>query len=567
MKAASQWRRVLAALVLLPVLVACGGGSSDEDEPPPPNTPPPATSVPRTDEEAARFLTQATFGPTREQIARVRQIGYSRWIDEQLNASTTPPTLVLPHLQQMVAAGVERDSLQPRHRRNYWLWKAANGNDQLRMRMAFALSEIFVVSDRDVPDSNQALYRLADYQDTLARGAFGSYRVLLEQVSRHPAMGYYLSHANNRKADPSKNVAPDENYGREVMQLFSIGLVERNLDFSMVMSGGQPVPTYDEQIVSAMARAFTGWTYAGLTEAQFGRLDTRSYEPMQCFPKFHDDQPKVIFRAQTISKGSDCAATLTAVMDALAAHPNVAPFISRQLIQRFVTSNPSPAYIERVARVWNSSNGNLGQVIRAILLDNEARQVPTSDAYGKAREPLIKIATLWRSFGARYVPPANGEILFNFSNAGDLANSIAQDSLRSPSVFNFFEPDYRLAAAGNVQGIYAPEFQILTEATYTGALNQHENLVWNYSGDPPTAPTAAPVLDLSSLVTLATANDHAGMVQEVNVLLFYGSLSAASKENMTNMLNRLATANESASVRARSLVLLAFASPEFAVQR
>lgn len=574
MKAHRLLRQVLAPVLVLLMLAACGGGGGESaagtppaSNPPPPS-PPPFPDIPQTDAEAARFLTQATFGPTTADIARLRQIGYRRWLDEQLDASATPPTLMLPYLEQLVANGIERDKLQPPHRRNYWLWKSATARDQLRMRTAFALSEIFVVSDREVPDGSQTLYRISDYQDTLARGAFGSYRELLGKVTLHPAMGYFLSHANNRKADPAKNVTPDENYGREVMQLFSIGLVERNRDFSPALAGnGETVPTYDEQVVSAMARVFTGWTFDGFTDAQFGRMDSRSFAPMQCHPKFHDAQPKQIFRGVVIDKGDNCEATLAAALDALAAHPNVAPFISRQLIQRFVTSNPSPAYIGRVADVWVSSSGNLGQVIRAVLLDSEARLAPTAAGYGKAREPLVKLATIWRSFGARYVPAANGEIRFRFANANDLSTALSQDSLRAPSVFNFFDPDYRLAAADGQLGLFAPEFQILTEATYVGALNQHDALIWNYSGEAPTATTNSPVLDVSRLVALATNSDHAGMVQEVNLLLFHGSLSDGSRQAMVGMLDRLAGVKESPSGRARSLVLLALASPEFAIQR
>ncbi len=558
---------------LATVLAACGGGGggSDGSTSPPgvPAPPPPAFSnIPQSDAEAARFLTQATFGPTTAEIARLRQIGYSRWLDEQLDSAVTPPTLVLPHLQQLVANGVLADDLRQQNRRNYWLWQAATARDQLRMRMGFALSEIFVVSDREVGNETRTLNRIADYQDTLARGAFGSYRELLDKVSRHPAMGYYLSHVGNRKADPSKNVTPDENYGREVMQLFSIGLVQRNKDFSPILDGsGQTIPTYDERVVSAMARVFTGWTYAGQTDAQFGRGNDDSYAPMECHPAFHDDQPKLIFRDIVISEGNNCTATLAKALDALASHPNVAPFISRQLIQRFVTSNPSPEYVARVANTWLSSNGNLGQVIRAVLLDGEARVAPTQVRFGKAREPLVKLATIWRAFGARYVPPADGAIRFSFANAGDLSVSLAQDSQRAPSVFNFFDPDYRLAAADGMQGVFAPEFQILTEATYISALNQHEAVIWNYTGAAPTATTPAPILDIGELVTLAEAKNHAAMVEKINVLLFHGALPGASSQKMVTMLDQLATANESASARARSLILLALATPEFAVQR
>ena len=571
-----QWVRGALLASAIGLLAACGGGGGSSPgggsttPPTTPSTPPPPpyAPIPATDADAARFLAQATFGPTTADITRLRQIGYSQWLDEQVDEARTPPTLVLPRLQQVVANGFPVADLRPPHRRNEWLWQAANGRDQLRMRVSFALSEIFVVSDRDVADSNATIYRIADYQDTLSRGAFGSYRDLLENVTLHPAMGYFLSHVGNRKADPARNLTPDENYGREVMQLFSIGLVERNRDFSVVLgAGGQTTPTYDEKVVSAMARVFTGWTYAGQTDAQFGRNNNTSFAPMQCHPTFHDDQPKQIFSGIVISEGSNCTASLRKALDALAAHPNVAPFISRQLIQRLVTSNPSPAYVQRVSAEWIASNGNLGRVVRTILLDTEARIPPTGAGFGKAREPLLKVTTLWRAFGARYVPPATGEIRFTFSNAGDLTSSLLQDSQRAPSVFNFFEPDYRLPGADGATGPYAPEFQILTEATYASMLNQHDSLVWNYTGAPPTATTPAPILDIAALTTLAEAGNHAGMVQQVNTLMFSGALGDASQQAMVRMLDRLAGINESAANRAKSLVLLALASPEFAIQR
>ena len=567
------WAAACAAIVLCGGLGACGGGGggSPGTPKPPPVTPPPVASypdIPASDADAARFLTQATFGPTRAEIARLRQIGYRRWLDEQLDPARTPPTLVLPHLQQVVANGVPRDDLRQQHRRNAWLWQAATAPDQLRMRMAFALSEIFVVSDREVANANTTLYRIADYQDTLARGAFGSYRTLIEQVTLHPAMGYFLSHAGNRKADPAANITPDENYGREVMQLFSIGLSKRNPDFTLQLdAAGKAIPTYDEQVVGAMARVFTGWTYAGQADAQFGRRNDTSYAPMECHPRYHDDQPKRIFDGIVVDAGSDCVASLKQALDALAAHRNVAPFISRQLIQRFVTSNPSNAYVGRVAATWTATSGNLGQVLRTLLLDDEARIRPQGDGFGKAREPLVRLTTLWRAFDARYVPPATGEIRFRFANAGDLTESLAQDSLRAPSVFNFFDPDYRLPTEAGSQGLYAPEFQILTEATYVGMLNQHDAMAWNYVGAPPTANTAAPVLDMSALVALAEAGNHAGMVDQVDTLLFDGRLGATAEQAMVRMLDRLAAINETASNRAKSLVLLALASPEFAIQR
>lgn len=552
------------------MLAACGGGGSGASNAPPiaPRPPPPAAAT-ISEAEAARFLSQASFGPTRLEIARVQALGYAQWLDQQMDGARTPATLVLPHLEQILANGLAATDLSQAHRRNAWLWQAATGPDQLRMRMAFALSEIFVVSDFE---SGQAqIPRVADYQDTLARNAFGTYRSVLKAVTLHPAMGVYLSHAGNRKATADGKIVPDENYAREAMQLFSIGLQERNPDFTPVLDGsGQPVPTYDSAVVAAMARVFTGWTYAGLSDANYARVDARSYAPMECHPAFHDSQPKAIFRGIVINTGSNCAAGLELALDALSNHPSTAPFISRQLIQRFVTSNPSPDYIRRVAQAWTGSGGDLGLVLRTILLDSEARNPPAaSDAtYGKPREPLLRIAHMWRAYQARYVSPADGSLRFRAGNTADLNLSISQDSLRAPSVFNFFEPDYRIPAAGGSQGAYAPELQIINESTFTTGHNQSDALLWNYaSTSAPTANTNAPVLDITRLVQLADAGDHAGMVQDVNLLLHSGSLSAASAGSMTRMLDALRSDGRTSSERARSLLLLALMSPDYAIQR
>ena len=565
-----QWRYAGGLLVFVLLLAGCGGGggssSSGGGTSPPPPPPPPAAI---TDAEASRFLTQATFGPTRAEIAKVKQLGYAKWLDAQLDSAQTPATLVLPHIQQILANGLAENDLNQAHRRNAWLWFAATAPDQLRMRMGFALSEIFVVSDQE--SGRSQIPRVADYQDVLARNAFGTYRDLLKAVTLHPAMGVYLSHAGNRKASADGKVQPDENYGREVMQLFSIGLLERNNDFSPKLNNaGQQIPTYDQAVVSAMARVFTGWTYAGLSDAQYGRVDARSYAPMQCHPAFHDDKPKTIFHDIVISNGNDCVKDLDQALDALSGHANAAPFISRQLIQRFVTSNPSPAYIARISNVWVNQQGNLGQVLRAILLDSEARNPPASNPanFGKPREPLLRIANLWRSYEANYVAPANGNLRFNVTGMGDLTIPIAQDSQRAPSVFNFYEPDYRIPRADGSPGDFAPELQIINESTFTSGHNQTDALLWNYaSSAAPTANTKAPIVDITRLAQLADAGDHAGMVQDVNLLLFEGGMSATTSSAMKTMLDRLRTAGVSSSERVRSLLLLALASPEYAIQR
>lgn len=574
----------IAALAVLVALVSagCGGGGSGGGNdpspvaPPPaptPGGPPPVNDIPATDIEAARFLTQATFGPTRADIARLRQIGYRAWIDEQLDPSRAPVTLVTPHIMSIPVP-----ELSYAERRNYWLWKAVGAPDQLRMRTAFALSEIFVVSDRDYNTANFG--RISDYQDTLARGAFGRYRDLVEDVTLHPAMATYLTYMMNRKGVSYTNaqglrvtVVPDENYARELMQLFSIGLVKRNPDFSIVTdAGGQPLPTYDQAVVTGMARVLTGWTWHGNTTAQnFWRWGgDNEFRPLSCVPEMHDPEPKTIFEGIVIAEGDDCRASLAKMLDALSVHPNVAPFISRQLIQRFVTSNPSPAYIGRVSQVWVQTGGNLGQVVRAILLDPEARDEPAANNayYGKAREPLLQVTALWRAFDAKYLPRANGQYHFAFSNSWDFSTSLGQDSLRSPSVFNFFEPDYRLPAIDGAEGLYAPELQLYNEATFTSIFNQLDNAGWNnFQADPPTAHTNAPVLDIKPLRAMAEQGRHPAMVEEVEVLLFAGGMTPETRGVLVKMLDDLGGAGQSVDDRVRALVQLAVSSPEFVIQR
>jgi uncharacterized protein (DUF1800 family) len=569
LRVAGVWLPGLLALLLS----ACGGGggggaSTGPITPPPPPPPPPPAAL--TDADAARFLIQASFGPTHADIEQVKKLGYAGWIDDQLDPAKHPPTLLLPYLQATLDKGFPENNLSQSVRRNTWLWQAATAGDQLRMRMAFAMSEIMVVSDME---SGQAqVPRVADFQDTLMRNTLGSYRGLLKAVTLHPAMGAYLSYAGNRKATADGKIVPDENYGREVMQLFSIGLSERNADFSLKKDAqGNPIPTYDQAVVSSMARVFTGWTYAGLTDAKFGSQVARSNAPMECHPTFHDPAPKTIFRGIVINAGSDCAASLEQVLDALSNHPNTAPFISRQLIQRFVTSNPSPAYIGRVTAVWTANGGNLGKVIRAILLDTEARNPPPANdpIYGKPREPLIRLAGIWRSFDAQYLPPADGSIRFRITGAFDFTATIAQDSQRAPSVFNFFQPDAALPTTDGSIGIYAPELQLINAATFTSGLNQNEAMIWNYvgNGSAPTETTKAPMLDVSRLLTAAGRNDHAEMVNEVNLLLFGGQLEPAARDSLLRMLAALQANGRSANERTSSLLMLALAAPQFAVQR
>ena len=372
----------------------------------------PAHAAPVDRSEAFRFLQQATFGPTKADIDRLVALGdssvaYSRWIDEQMAIA---PSLLLPVLLAKRASGVRGPELN-NARQDAWFRNTVLGPDQLRQRVAFALSEIMVVSQRGALNERQ--FALADYYDVLARNAFGNFRQLTEQVTLHPAMGVYLSMLGNRKPDPALNIRPDENYARELMQLFTIGLVQLNPDGTIQTDGlGQPIPTYDQSVIEGFANVFTGWNYSGGTSFSTAIVNhITQTRPMQAYPEEHSplakrllDYPGVV--TNELPPNQTPAQDLAAALDNVFNHPNVAPFIARRLIQRLVASNPSAGYVARVAAVFaNDGTGKRGQlnsVVRAILLDPEARPnlATANDATGKLKEPLLRLIQLWRAYNA-----------------------------------------------------------------------------------------------------------------------------------------------------------------------
>ncbi|HEY7872172.1 MAG TPA: DUF1800 family protein [Rudaea sp.] len=529
---------------------------------------------------AARFLTQATFGPTQADIAYLMAQGYGEWIDEQLSR---PATIGEPTVEAIVNAG---EKVTNAIRLNRFFWQAVYAPDQLRQRMAYALSQIFVVSDQASDIGNNYMVPLSQYQDMLAESAFLPYAQVLFNVTWHPIMGRYLNAFRNVKATIVGGVqttSPDENYAREVMQLFSIGLIERNQDFSPVLQGGQPVPTYDQNVITQMAKVFTGftWSDAPTNPPGFyggGLTFAGEYDPMACwgtelFPASsnqmrHDITVKTVLRGATIVANQTCAQDVTDELAIIATHPNVAPFISRQLIQRFVESNPSPAYIQRIAAVFDAPGNDLGDVIKAILTDPEAVNPPppcdsaNCDGCGKLREPVLRLTELWRAFNAQApAPDPYGQIAM-IGNGGFLGN-FGQAPLESPTVFNFYLPDYQQPGTFADNGLYSPELQITNESTtYTTADTYYGFTAKAYQGMP-TPPTDRPLIDMSSLV--ANAANPAAMVATVNADLFYGGMSASMQSTLTNMLTNLsgATAQE----KAWSAIYVAMLSPEFAVQR
>ena len=546
----------------------------------------PAADAPASANEAARFLTQATFGPTPADIARLTALGYDAWIEEQLAKA---PTLGAPVVEQVVnARTAAAQSVSQSQRIQRWYWQAAYAPDQLRQRMAWALSQIFVISDQSSAIS-QYVVPMAGYQDMLARDAFATYRALLGDVTWHPMMGRYLSSFRNQK--PGATTSPDENYAREVMQLFSIGLILRDMDFSPILDNGVEIPTYDQTTITHTAKVFTGftWSDAPLDPPNFnggGLTFAAQYAPMQCFGTEHfpasgsgsnnmrhditgDDgttaTSKTVVGGVTIPPNQTCAQEVGDELDILAAHPNVAPFVSRQLIQRFVTSNPSPQYIGRVAQVFDAPGANLGDVVKAILMDDEARHPPalaSDDHYGKLREPILRLTAMWRAFNAQAQPPdAYGEV--KMSAGSSQTSSFGQGPLESPTVFNFYEPDYQQPGPFADHDRYSPELQILSEASAYSTANAYYNFSAKAYQGMSNPPTDRPLIDLSALT--ANSTNPAAMVATIDKSLLYGTMSASMKATLTGMLTNLNGA--SAAEKAWSAIYVTMLSPEFATQR
>ena len=553
---------VLAATAV--AVVGCGGGSGGGGSSPDPD---PVTPITRS--EAYRFLNQATFGATPAEADRLialgdSQTGYARWIDAQL---AQPVSLQLPTLQQELAAApdpIQAIPLLHATRQEQWFRYAITGPDQLRQRVAFALSEIMVVSQQSAADTMPL--GLADYYDTLARNAFGDFRELMEQVTLHPTMGIYLNMLGNRKPDDTRNIRPDENYARELMQLFTVGLVELNADGTPKRDGaGQPIPTYDQSVVEGFANVYTGWNYAGFGSfAAARRTLTNDYVPMQAYAEEHSPLAKKLLdypgATQTeIQPGGTPQQDLEAALDNIYNHPNVGPFISKQLIQKLVTSNPSPQYVARVSAVFNRDaqgrRGNLGAVVKAILLDPEARTEPTVDSFGKVKEPLIRLTQLWRAFEAR---STTGRY-----QLGNIGTVFGQAPLQSPSVFNFFSPFY--APPGEIadRGLVAPEMQIATEYLNTTVTNVFYGVIYGWNTTVPGLPDTAIVMDFGDEVPLAA--DSGRLVAHLRDKLLGGRISATLETEARASVDRIPA--QYPGYRVSEALYLIASSPEFVVQR
>jgi uncharacterized protein (DUF1800 family) len=543
-------------------LAGCGGGSSGTPVAPPP--PPPVTGMSAKD--AARLLEQATFGPTPSEVIRVTSLGLDGYLNEQLAAPATG-YLGFTFVPHAPAADCKFDSANPAStaslcaRDNYSLFQvqraffqnALTGSDQLRQRIAFALSQILVVSGIEIYEA----YGMAAYQNMLLKDAFGNYRQLLEDVTLSPVMGHYLDMVNNDKADPVRGTSPNENYARELLQLFSIGVNQLNSDGTFKLdTNNQPVPTYGQDVIEGFANLLTGWTYPPRPGASSGWTNPVNFEgAMVSFPNHHERGMKLLLDGISAPAGQTPEQDLKLALDTVFNHPNVGPFVGKQLIQHLVTSNPNPAYVARVAAVFADNGhgvrGDLAAVVRAILSDVEARgDAPSSVAAGHLREPALFMTSVLRGLGGK----SDGVFLL------PQATAMGQPLFTPPTVFNFYPPSYRLPGTT----IVAPEFFIDDSAMAFARANFLNQLI--YGGGAPPNPTVinstGTTLDLTPLTTAATPD---ALVDQLSTQLMHGSLSSDAHAAIATALGALAASDSVG--RARAAAYLVASSPQYQVER
>jgi len=517
--------------------------------------------------QSSRLLAQATFGPTAEEIKRLETMGTAAWFNDQF---AKPQTLHLAYMNSRVASLPAGQNLGANQFYESFWQQAVKGNDQLRQRVAFALSQIFVISFQNTTVATMPR-GVAGYYDTLGAYAFGNFRDLLQAVTLHPMMGIYLSSLRNQKTVGARE--PDQNYAREVMQLFTIGLRQLNQDGTDTTSPA--TPTYINDDIAGLSKVFTGWSWAGPDKSNgrfFGNSSptpdpNRDWLPMQNYPQYHeaiyDTTPPAIPESVlgvTIPQNTSGEDSLKIALDTLFNHPNVGPFIGRQLIQRLVTSNPSPAYIGRVAAVFANNGqgvrGDMKAVIKAILLDPEAMTPPDPANLnaGKLREPVIRLANWMRAFHASSV---SGRFLL--TNLDNTLNGLAQTPMNSPTVFNFYRPEYQPPNTGFVAAhLFAPEMQITDETSVVGYLNFMRGAISTGTG------TAHDITaDYTTELALVATPDL--LVDRVSLLLMQNQMSSTLRGQILAAIN--SNPNNSAANKVYLATFLTMASPEYLVQK
>ena len=487
---------------------------------------------------AARLLDQATWGPTPASILQFQEMGMNAWLNAQfaLNTSDIPDQPILD------ATGKNNGNLAPVQ--SAFFANAITGADQLRQRVAFALSEIFVVS----AVSDHAAYAFPPYWRIFRDNAFGNYRQIIRAVTLSPAMGTYLNMANNNKGNSAKGTAANENYARELMQLFTLGLTQLNMDGSPVLVNGVPAPTYNTSVVTNMAKVLTGWTYPTAPGAT-----PKNNNPQYYFGEMipvdaeHDTSAKTIFNNVTIPAGQSAQMDLDSLLNALMSQPTMASFVSRQLIQHLVTSNPSPAYIERIAQVFENNGtgvtGDMKAVITAILLDPEARAgdypgAPANPAFGHMREPVLFMANILRGLNATLGPSS---AIYN------QATEMGQQLFYSPSVFSYFSPLYRTE-----KGLLGPEFQIYTTQTAADRADIVHSALYG-------------TLDKSTTVNLTPFVQQAAslemLLNHVSTVFLHGAMSA----NLRQAAYTAAAAQKGALAQVQAALYVVLTSGEYQV--
>ncbi len=538
--------QIIGALAGAAVLSGCGGGTETTSAPAP-------VPVSISDAQASRLLAQATIGYSKSDLSVVRSMGIGPWLNMQFGMAR-PQTF----WDFLTAGGFDAAAnINSTSGFDPMIWSQLMGSsDIVRQRIGLALLDIWAVGIDGINTSWRP-FVMAAYLDVLWDNALGNYRDIIEGVSTSVAMGSFLTYLGNVKANPATGAIPDENYARELMQLFTIGLYELNMDGSQVLSAGAPVATYSQADVSQAARVWTGYSYASADNTTPARMRM----PMAIIATRHETEATSLLNgAITIPAGTDGATARKIALDGLFNHKTLPPFVSKQLIQRLVTSNPSAAYINRVANVFvnNGSGvrGDMKSVVRAILTDVEARddaQV-SSTTFGKLRDPVQRL-THW----ARVFNVTSPTKLWPFGNVSSSANRLGQSPGRTPSVFNWFRPGYTPPGTAIANGgLVAPEFQITNEPSIIAYVNYMQALIISGAGE------AKP--DYSSLTALAS--DSQKLLVELNLVLAADQISAATLAQMKAALDTIAVATSAGlNNRIYAAILLVMASPEYLVLR
>ena len=559
---------------------------------PPVEPVPPASTHATTLGETARFLTQATFGPTEASLSELTGNAYATWIDAQIAiAPTYHRAAVNARAAEWIARGDEGGGWQGPRNETWWQ-RALTAPDQLRQRMAFALSQIFVISQFGALD----IYHegVTAYYDMLLEHSFGNYRALLEDVTLSPMMGTYLSMMRNRKPDPVTGHEPDENYAREVMQLFSVGLSKTHLDGTLMLDDeGMPIPTYTQEETVGLAHIFTGWgphyddadpprwsNDSVASRDDWFRYGYDALREMTYYPQFHDNQTRVILGGHVIPAGTNGMDRLSQSLDAIFMHPNTGPFIAKQLIQKFITSNPSPGYVARVAAVFNDNGsgtrGDLGATIKAVLLDYEARAIAPRQSYshGKPSEPLLRVARALRVLPGNLPKTDNPNYYMNLQWAMP-----EQAPLLASSVFNFYQPGYSNPGPIARAGLLSPEFQIFAETNALRQANQNLSMLTWGIWTPEVMPSGtdnyrftfnyAPLVAILNTPGLTTQQAQENLIDYLDERFLFGAMSPQLRSQIMAAFTALPGwfdfTTERQTARAQAALYLVLNSPEFFV--